>query len=306
MNQGDLFAPGLARRTRLDIEPPFRWVGAKRWLCQQHGYLLPSPSSCSRIVVPFVGGGSIAFYYAGLGAQEKLRLSDALPPLIDVYLALRDMPEVLLGLLHGIEEKGYSRQHFEQVRHQYNATRETATVSMRAALFIAILSWGMNGLWRTNRKGECNTPFGKPAGDGPLRFPSEERLRACSRALQGVPIECRDFEAHVIDAKPTIGDFFYFDMPYVPASATSAFTGYTQDGFSADDQARLVALLLRLDKAGARWALSNSDTSVTRQMYAYPNWNVTALQRSGSISSKTDGRQAVGEILVRNYRENDR
>ncbi|MGQ7530575.1 DNA adenine methylase, partial [Streptococcus suis] len=63
-----------------------------------------------------------------------------------------------------------------------------------------------------------------------------------------------DFEKAVEDVGA--GDFVYFDPPYIPLSETSAFTSYTHEGFSYEEQVRLRDVFRKLDKKGAYVMLS--------------------------------------------------
>lgn len=301
--QGDLFATALpsAPGRVAAPEPPAKWVGSKRWLVAKHAHLLPNPATTPRLVLPFCGAGSVGYHYAAAGCA--VAFSDANPHLINLHTVLRNDVDRLIVRLAEIEAAGYGRAQFLDIRCCLNEEPGAPPVD-RAAWFIAINRWGFNGLWRVNGKGRCNVPFGKPSTAGTVpRLCDADNLRACSRALTRCTFAVADFEDHVVVgalAGPP-GTAVYFDPPYVAASTTADFTGYTADGFGPRDQDRLAALLPRLDAAGVRWALSNSDTPDARARYTRPGWTITRLERSGSVSSKADGRGAVGEILVRNY-----
>jgi DNA adenine methylase len=86
------------------------------------------------------------------------------------------------------------------------------------------------------------------------------------------------------------------DPPYVPFSETANFTGYTAGGFGDTDQVRLASVFRKLVTRGCHVLLSNSDTPRSRELYR--NFRIVELQRSGRISCKPNGRDAVGEILV--------
>lgn len=294
--------------------PFLKWVGGKAGLLRAHGKLFPPRAEVQRLGLPFCGGGAVAFHYAGL----PMVLSDVIPHLMGAYVAVRDHVEELLDELAFIARRGYSRSNYETCVEMLN-TAHAAPVARRAAWVFVVSRWGFNGLWRMNGSGEINTPFGKPSKPGtvPLLF-DEAVLRACSKALGHATFAVLDFEEHVRRMEVRAGDFLYFDPPFVPASKTANFAGYGPKGFTAPaigqeapapkpgpptDQERLAVLLPELDRAGIRWALSNSDTPEARRLFCQPrpSWNVASVKRTGTISSKTDGREAVGEILVRNY-----
>jgi DNA adenine methylase len=286
-----------------DAHAAWRWAGGKRWLLAAHASLLPDPRTVRRLGLPFVGGGSVAFYYgARMTRGTEMLISDTNRDMITTYLVLRDNVGSLVQALADIASRGYGREQYDRIRERFNKERDNHPV-YRAAWFIVLLCWNVNGIWRTNKRGEYNVPFGKPSQPGTVPpLPDADTLRACSLALRHAIIADMDFEEQVRRGRPAAGDFWYFDSPYVPMSATGNFTAYTADGFSMADQERLAAQLPFVDAAGARFALSNSDTRQSRELYEGHGWDITPLQRPGTMSSDAEGRQPVGEILVRNLR----
>ena len=67
---------------------------------------------------------------------------------------------------------------------------------------------GFNGLYRVNRRGGFNVPFGRYKNP---KICDADNLRAASERLQGVDILHSDFEDVEERCKP--GDFVYFDPP---------------------------------------------------------------------------------------------
>lgn len=158
-----------------------------------------------------------------------------------------------------------------------------------------------NGLYRVNKKGEFNAPFGDFAS--PPRILRAKALRECSEILQyGAALYSGDFADAVIGARE--GDVVYFDPPYVPLNATSNFTSYTRDGFTLDDQKRLVSAFQDLQRRGVKAVVSNSDTPTVRDLYK--DFEVYAVPVRRPINSDGDARGFVQEVLVFNYPDPDR
>ena len=167
----------------------------------------------------------------------------------------------------------------------------------RAARTIYLNKTGYNGLYRVNRAGRFNVPFGRYDNPGFRQPEAIENLRACSRALRGVKLVVRDFGEVARHAKA--GDFVYFDPPYVPVSTTSDFTSYVPGGFGYADQERLAGVFARLAARGVHVMLSNSDTPEVRALYA--RFRIDRVLAGRSVNSKVSGRGKVGEVVVRSF-----
>jgi DNA adenine methylase len=266
--------------------PVLKWAGGK-------GRLLPEllariPDSFHTYHEPFIGGGALFFALAGRGRIEQAYLSDANSSLIDVYLGLSDSVDEVIAALR---EHMYEREHYYRVR----ALRpEDLSLPERAARVIYLNKTCYNGLYRENRRGEFNVPFGRYKNP---TICDEPNLRAASRVLRGVDITRRHFSTILNYAKE--GDFVYFDPPYHPVSATANFTAYDRDGFDPDDQRELRDVFAALAGRGARAMLSNSDTPFIRELYA--GFHVDQILAARAVNSKANGRGKVAEIIVRNY-----
>lgn len=91
-----------------------------------------------------------------------------------------------------------------------------------------------NGLYRVNKAGLFNVPFGRY--ETPL-ICDPNTIYADSELLQNVEILTGDYQQTLEKAKGQT--FFYFDPPYRPLNNTSSFNDYTKEAFNDLAQCRL-------------------------------------------------------------------
>lgn len=267
--------------------PIVKWVGGKTRLLSQLVPLLPTGVERMRHIEPFLGGGAL-FFARRPGCSL---LSDKNPHLCATYKAVRNDVEAVISRVRALAAF-HGDRHYALQRARFNSG-ELDQVE-RAALFIYLNKTCYNGLYRENRRGEFNVPMGRYANPSIL---AEAQLRAAGRALKTAQLRCGLFEVVLELAQP--GDFVYFDPPYVPISRTANFTAYAANGFTVEDQIRLRSVFEELDRRGCAVMLSNSATSVVRELYAGYRFDVVSTCRS--ISCATTRRGTVNEFVVRNY-----
>jgi DNA adenine methylase len=101
-----------------------------------------------------------------------------------------------------------------------------------------------NGLYRVNRNGLFNVPWGKYVNPS---ICDSNNLRNVSHVLRNckVTIKAADYKEIILqNAKED--DFIYLDPPYSPVSSTAYFTNYTNNGFSNKDQEKLAEIYRQL------------------------------------------------------------
>lgn len=263
-------------------QPFVKWAGGKRKLINV--ILSLAPSSFERYIEPFVGGGAVALSLA----HTPMLLNDANTELIEVYRVVRDNLQQLLILLDEHQQK-HSETYFYLMRSQ-NPTM--LTVEERAARFIYLNKTCFNGLYRVNKYGAFNVPFGKYSN--PILY-NAEAIRAASAVLQGATLYAENYYTF-LKQHARAGDFMYIDPPYVPISQYSDFKRYTKEQFREDDQYKLASLYDELVERGAYPILSNSYSELALQLYAAHTIHVVSMQRN--INHDGTGRSAVPEILV--------
>jgi DNA adenine methylase len=273
-------------RERGGLAPFLKWAGGKRSLLPQ--LLAFVPPKIKTYYEPFIGGGAVFFELARLGRFKRARLADHNEELIRCYAAIkRNVAEVVRAL----DEHRYDEEAYYRVR---ELDPDKLSDPARAARTIYLNRCGFNGLYRVNKSGRFNVPFGHYVRP---RLVQPERLRLVAEALQNADLEAGDFETAVAGAGR--GDFIYFDPPYVPVSPTANFTAYARLGFAATDQARLAKLLRRLGKSGVTALLSNSDCAETRRLYH--RLPIVAVDVRRSINSDITKRGPVSELIVRSF-----
>jgi DNA adenine methylase len=274
--------------------PFVKWAGGKAQLLSQFEPYFPTHLRC--YVEPFVGGGAVFFHLYRLGRLRgrEVLLIDSLEELINCYRVVRDQVEALVAELGRHEAGKTDRDYYYQVRgwDRQPGYAQRSDVE-RAARFVFLNRTCFNGLYRVNRRGEFNVPFGR------YRNPTicdAANLRAANYALQGVRLLAADFTRCLEEAQA--GAFVYLDPPYHPLSETASFTSYTADDFGVEDQQRLAGVFGQLDRRGCQLMLSNSCTPFIEALY--DGYEQVQVRASRPISARADRRGAIPELLVLN------
>lgn len=268
--------------------PILKWAGGKSALIPQFTPYFPKEGRYKRYIEPFAGGAAVFFHLR----PAQGFLIDLNSDLIEVYTVVRDD---LDHLITALKEHYNDRDYFYKVRAQ---NPDELTPAQSAARLIFLNRTCYNGLYRVNRQGQFNVPFGKYKNPTICDIPG---LRAASAALQHAHLEVADFEIVLKYAEP--GDFIYFDPPYQPLSPTSSFTGYTSNGYTSDDQSRLAVVYRKLDERGCLLMLSNSSAPLIYELYQ--GYKMKEINARRAINSKPDGRGVIKELLVTNFSPSD-
>jgi DNA adenine methylase len=280
----------------LDDKPkPFvKWVGGKRQLLKQFRELNLYPPEDfdpinSTYFEPFVGGGAVFFDLLPANA----RLSDLNQELVITYNVIKSNIE---ELIQSLQKHTHSKEYYLEIRAK--KIKDLTDIEI-ASRFIYLNRTGFNGMYRVNKAGEFNVPFGKY--NNPL-ICDEVNLIKVSKYLQNVSIQFQDYKTILAEAQN--GDFVYFDPPYFPVSKTASFTAYTANAFLEKEQIELRDTFVELHNKGCFVMLSNSDTDFINKIYTDINdkqIHIYKVSAGRAINSKASGRGKVSEVVITNY-----
>ena len=272
------------------LQPFTKWTGGKRQLLPVIRELMPK--KYNRYFEPFVGGGALFFDLAPKDAV----INDFNAELINCYQQIKDNPQELIEILK-VHQEYNSKEYYLDLRSVDRDERiDMMSEVQRAARILYMLRVDFNGLYRVNSKNQFNVPYGRYKNP---KIVDENLVSAISTYLNNNQIEIKkgDFEKAVLDVQP--GDFVYFDPPYIPLSETSAFTSYTHEGFSYDDQVRLRDTFKKLSDTGAYVMLSNSSSFLVEELYQ--DFNIHYVEATRTNGAKSSSRGKISEIIVTNY-----
>ena len=233
-------------------------------------------------------------------------INDINGDLTTCYQTVRDYPEELIASLQDIQgaykalrSEEERKDFFMAERAKYNEKNLDPIENTTKFFFLNRTCF--NGLYRVNKKGFFNVPFGKYVNP---QICDEETIRLDSALLRHVEILNGDFERTF---EYTDGNtLFYFDPPYRPLSDTSSFNDYTKESFNDDAQIRLKEFCDKIHEAGFMFMLSNSDCKGKNEEdnffdVLYANYNIERVWAARYINSNPSKRGKLTEILVHNY-----
>ena len=291
----------------MKAKPFVKWVGGKTQLIEQLEALLPADFDKWENVTyiePFVGGGAMLFNMLQTHSNIKSAIiNDINPDLTTCYKVVKDSPHELVAALKEIQKEYYSlkseesrKQFYLKKRDEFNTKRLEPIHN--TTLFFFLNRTCFNGLYRVNKAGLFNVPFGR------YETPTicdANTIYADSELLQNVEILTGDYQdtfAHA-DGKT----LFYFDPPYRPLNNTSCFNDYTKEAFNDLAQRRLKEFCDRVEAAGYKFMLSNSDCSDMFFDDLYLQYVIDRVWAPRSVNSNPAKRGKLQEILVHNYQE---
>ncbi|MBA2862651.1 Dam family site-specific DNA-(adenine-N6)-methyltransferase [Methanococcus maripaludis] len=301
-----------------EAKPFLKWAGGKRRLLTQFENHYPDELRAGKIkkyVEPFLGGGAVYFSLQSKYKFKKVILNDINHELMLSYKVVQNNIKELISILQPIEEKfnkmtfRLQKLEYYKIRKDYNLEKlkidknEPADIIENVAKFIFLNKTCFNGLYRINKKGMFNVPFGRYIRP---RIFDEPTLRGVNKALKGVKLMCEDYKnvENCIDIDDET--FIYIDPPYRPLPETVSFTSYSKEDFLEKDQVELSNWFKDLDEKGAYLMLSNSDPTNTDPEDRffeehYNGFKIDKVFAGRIINSRVNGRRKITELVIKNY-----
>jgi DNA adenine methylase len=299
------------------IKPILKWAGGKGQLLEQIAKHLPQELIQEKIdcyIEPFIGGGAVFFWVAQNFNIKEFYLSDINQELILLYKTIQKDVKSLIEELKKIEDEYLilneekRKIYFFNKRNSYNNFKNQIDLKnfeiswiTRSAEIIFLNKTCFNGLFRVNKRGYFNVPFGNYKNP---RICNTNNLILASKLLQRATIQYSDFTE--IQNLATPKTFVYFDPPYRPLTKTASFKSYSQLDFNDEEQKRLASFYQKLHHQGTKLMLSNSDPknidkNDTFFDELYADFTINRIQANRMINSKASRRGAISELLITNY-----
>jgi len=267
------------------IEPVIRWMGGKRKLSS----FIKSkfPENFGTYYEPFLGGAAIAL---SLPPSQKKILGDINQDLMCFYRVLAKDPDEIYSRLMKIKQ--VDQELYLKVRSldRLPDWRDRLSEADQAARFFFLNQSCFNGVWRENKLGQNNTPFGRCIDFIPM-FGNMEKVSQffahpkCELRWESYSSTCRDAIA---------GDLIYLDPPYSVLEGKEKVT-YTSVPFS---QADLKTEVDFWTTQGCYVVLSNACTPEVLELYK--DYKIEYLEASRCVAGNGDRRPAK-EVLINNF-----
>lgn len=287
----------MPEKTKKQPRAFLKWAGGKSRLVNELISYMPAPSKYNSYYEPFLGAGSMYFAIS----PRHGRLNDLNKKLIACYLDVKNNCDALISELQNLQT-AYRELTSDEERKLYYLDRRTeyneAESSIgKSALFIFLNKTGFNGMYRENRDGKFNIPFGRQTN--PL-ICDAENIRRVSKDLEGIDLTSLDYKEALEDASKD--DFVFLDPPYEPLSDTSSFTEYQPGGFTRQHQRELHDKILELSSKGCFVMMTNSTAQLISDLYSdKTKFHIETIKVRRSINREREGRGKIDEYIIFNY-----
>jgi DNA adenine methylase len=305
-------------REKIFAKPFLKWAGGKGQIVDKLEERLPpnikNTFEIDRYIEPFVGGGALFFYLNNKYNIKQSVLIDINEDLIMAYKVIKRDVNKLIDILYTISinyyalDKDEKKDYYYKIRKEYNNQKNIVDYSkynnefiLRTAYLIFLNRTCFNGLYRTNRSGDFNVPFGRYKNP---KICDKDNLKAVSIALKNTLLLSGNYTLAEQYIKNKC--FIYFDPPYRPISKSSSFTSYTRFSFGEIEQIKLAYFYDKCSKLGAYILLSNSDPKNEDpnddffEKY-YKKYNIEKIFARRNINCEGSKRGEIYELIIRNY-----
>ncbi|MCP4106802.1 MAG: Dam family site-specific DNA-(adenine-N6)-methyltransferase [Desulfobacteraceae bacterium] len=258
--------------------PILKWAGGKHQLLTV--LLSKTPKNFNQYIEPFFGGGALFFALQ----PDNAIISESNPELINLY---RIVSENVGGLIEKLYEFRTGKEEYYNIR-ALDFNKLSPPEAAARTIYLNRLCF--NGLYRVNRKGMFNVPYGDYKNP---RICDPDGLKSVSFALKNTTIIHGDYK-DVLREYAQAGDYIYLDPPYLPVSEYSDFKRYTKEQFYEEDHVELAEEVRRLHEIGAYILLTNSNHPAVYELYN--GFEIEVVQTRRNINKK--GNKRKGEDVV--------
>jgi DNA adenine methylase len=274
----DIIKNNLIADTAVNVKPILKWAGGKTQLIPE--LLRKMPRTYNNYIEPFFGGGALFFY----SQPAKAILADINPELKNLYEIVKNSPEEVIELLSTFEN---TEEFFYNLRSE---DRDSLSKVRQAARTLYLNKTCFNGLYRVNKNGHFNTPYGRYKNPNLVNATG---ILSASKALEKAIFENLSYKETLLKHAQS-GDFVFLDPPYLPIGKYEDFKRYTKEGFYEEDHRELAEEVKRLSEIGCHVILTNSNSPLIYDLY--DDFDITVVQTRRSINSNASKR--TGEDVI--------
>ncbi len=272
-------------------KPFLKWVGGKGDIVDK--LVKYFPKKIDIYYEPFIGGGSVALYLLSEKWEiNKYVLSDINCSLITTYRTILNDVEWLISelktLRKDMKDSDDPEEYYYQIRNKYNNTeRDTKEI---APLFIFLNKTCFRGLYRENRDGEFNVPYGHYKNP---KICDSNHLEEVNKLFSNNNIKFR--QGTFADIELSKGDFVYFDPPYHPVDGS--FVSYCGQ-WTAKNEKVLREMCDTLEESEIKFVQSNAKCKYMRDNY--DTYTIKEIKCKRRINSKKPGSTCVEYLITNN------
>lgn len=201
------------------LNSPIRWAGSKKKILNE--MLNAFKTDKDNYIECFLGSGVVLINV--LKNNDKLKyknfyVNDINSNIINFYKLLQKKPEYLikeimkLVTLYNDYDMTKKEEYYYKLRDQFNNEKD---LDNKSILFYFLMKTGFNGVYRENKAGKFNVPFGRKE----KIVVNEGYLEELSRFIKPVKFYNLDYNSFLDKMKKDgkiDNSFMYFDPPYLP------------------------------------------------------------------------------------------
>lgn len=190
-------------------------------------------------------------------------------------------------------ESALKSSYYMYIRYLYNHS-ENLNNGEKAAVFFFIREYCYSSMFRYNKDGEFNVPYG---GISYNRKDFKKKIDyifsdEVYQKLSSSEIKCEDFEDFINELNLTYDDFVFLDPPY-----DTKFSTYDQNEFGRDEQIRLRDCL---KKISARFLLIIKNTDFIYDLYK-SDFRIQSFDKKYMVNFMNRNNKNVEHLIITNY-----
>ncbi len=249
------------------LNSPIRWAGSKKKILNE--MLNAFKPNKENYIECFLGSAVVLINV--LKNNDKLNyknfyVNDINSNIINFYKLLQKKPDYLikhiseLAKVYNSYNGSEKEKYYYDLREQFNEEKDQDNKSI---LFYFLMKTGFNGVYRENKNGKFNVPFGRKE----KIIVNEEYLEELSKLIKPVKFYNLDYKSFLDKMKKdeiVENSFMYFDPPYLPDDllVSQKQELYTNDTF---DHRGFVDKII--DLKGKYMMISMSDSKQADDIY---------------------------------------
>ena len=195
-------------------------------------------------------------------------------------------------------ECGIKAAYYTYLRDVYNNPKEYNNLSKprKVAIYLFIREFCFSSMFRFNKKGEFNVPYGGVSYNKKSLKSKKEyfKTKGLRELLRRTELGNKDFYDFIRGLEINSMDFMFLDPPY-----DTTFNEYDQNAFDAEDQRRLADYLI--NECKCRFMLIIKKTEFIDSLYRGKGLTIIEESKNYFVSFKNRNKKDVKHLIIMNY-----